>query len=134
MWLLLLFVALNIIAAFLGRHVFNFSAFELTPAAIAILVWNEYGVVVSSLFLSVSYAATGVKDLQYLWITLPGALLTGLVAMFIPNIFVCILFYHAVGAIANYVLYQYLDIRYVLFMMMNIAVNVVLGRIYGFFS
>ena len=77
MWLLLLFIALNILMAILGRHVFNFSAFEISPAAIAILVWHEYGVVVSALFLSVSYAVAGVKDVQYLWITLPVTLLTG---------------------------------------------------------
>ena len=134
MWLLLLFIALNIVLALLGRHVLNFSAFEISPAAIAILVWNDYGVVVSALFLSTSYAIAGVKDLQYLWLTLPVTLLTGLVAMFIPNIFVCILFYHVIGGFANYLIYQYLDIRYILYMLMNGAVNIVLGRLYGFFS
>ena len=134
MWLLLLFVSLNIVLALIGRHLLNFSAFELTPAAVAILVWNDYGVVVSSLFLATSYAAAGVKDLQYLWLTLPVTLLTGLVALVIPNVFVCILFYHVVGGFVNYVIYQQLDIRYVLFMLMNGAVNIVLGRVYWFFA
>ncbi len=130
--LLVLFIVLNVLLAFLGRYVFHFSAFEISPAAIAILAWNGNNIVVSALFLNVAYAATGVKDLRFLWLVLPVTILVGYLALLIHNLFAIIIAYHVIGALVNYALQRF-DLKYVLYMGMNAVANIMLAKIYYLF-
>ncbi len=130
MWLLLTFTLLNMALGFLGRHILRFSAFDISPAGVAILVWQGNPIILSSLFLSVGYAATSVYDIRYLWLTLPVTILVGLCAKVLPSLILLILLYHLIGALVNWFL-QNFNAKYALYIMMNIAVNVMVARLYG---
>lgn len=133
MWLLVLFLLLNVALALFGRHIIRFSAFEISPAAIAILAWHGDNIIVGSLVLTVAYACTSVYDLRYLWLTLPLTILVGYLSLGIHNLFVLIVLYHVIGGAINFFL-QRLDTKYVMFILANVTVNFMVARIYGFLT
>ncbi len=133
MWLILLFALLNAAFGFFGRHVIKFSGFELTPVAIAICAWHGENVLLAGLFLPVAYACTSVYDLKYLWITIPAAIIVGFLALAVHNAYLLLVVYHLLGLSVAYV-FTYLDVKYFLFVLVNVAMNIGLARVYGFMT
>lgn len=132
MLLTLLFGLINAVMSFVGDRVFKFSGFDIAPAAIVICAWHGENILFSSLVLTLSYSFVTVKEMRYLWITLPATILIGYLALVIPNGYILLAIYHVVGLSAAY-LFEYFGVNYMLFIGINVAVNVVVLRIYGLF-
>lgn len=130
MLLTILFCLVNVLFGFFGRHIIKFSGFEISPAAIAILAWHGESVLFGGLLLPVSYALSSWRDMRYVWLTIPVTLLIGFLAGFIHNIYVLAIIYHIIGAFVNYFL-QSLDVKYIMYILMNLAMNFSFARIYG---
>lgn len=119
--------------ALLGRRVVNFSGFEISAFAIGYLVINGSSVLFPAFVLALSYAIVDVRDLQYLWITMPATMIIGYAALLIPNLYILVLLYHILGASVNYALQRF-DVKYAIFIMMNIATNFMMIRLITFFA
>lgn|GEM_PF-2469963 len=130
MWLLLFLTLINMGMGFIGRHIIRFSGFDIAPAAVAIAVWNGSGPILSSLFLSVGYSVTSVYDMRYLWLTLPLTIMVAYLSYLIPNIYVLVILYHLIGGTVNWFI-QHFDTKYFLFILMNVAMNFTVARVYG---
>jgi hypothetical protein len=133
LWMLLLLCIVNVTMAFFGRRVVGFSGFEISPFAIGYLVTNGSSVLLPGFLLPLSYAIVDVRDLTYLWITLPATVLIGYLALIMPNLYFLVIAYHTIGAFVNYWM-QRLDVKYVIFIMMNVAINFMMIRIFTFLS
>jgi hypothetical protein len=130
MWLTLLLGFINIVMSFIGNRVIKFSGLDIAPAGIAILAWQGENVIFGALVLVVTYAIPHPKEFRYLWITLPLTIALGFLAPIIPNAYVLIFIYHAVG-LAAAIIFQYFGIKYFMFILMNVAVNFMVARAYG---
>jgi len=132
MWLLILFVLVNGCLSFIGSRVLKFSAFDVSPSVVPILVWTGHNPLVSSLVLVLSYTVVTPEDFRFVGVTLPVTILIAYLAFLIPNTFVLIILYHILSGAVAFVL-QYLSVRYIMFILMNVAVNFLIARLYSAF-
>jgi len=127
MWITLLFVIINALLSFLGNRFIKFSAFDISPAAIVIIAMHGESVLLGAILVPLAYVLLHPKDFRYLWLVFPLVLLIGYVTSLVPNPFLLIIIYHLIGGIVAFFL-QYFDVRYVMFILVNLSMNFIIVR------
>lgn len=132
MWLTLLFGLVNAVMSFFGNRVVKFSGFDIAPAGIIILAWRGENVLFAALILTLSYSFVSLREMRYLWLTLPLTILIGYLALAVHSALLLIVLYHVIGLLAALAL-GYFGFRYVIFILLNASLNLLLARLYGAF-
>lgn len=132
MWLTIAFGIINAVMSFIGNRLIKFSGFDIAPSAVAILVWHGEHPLFAAVVLVLSYSLISPKELRYLWITLPVTILLAYLAGAIHSIYVLTIIYHIIGLVSA-VVFQYFGAKYMVFILMNMATNFMVARVYGAF-
>ncbi len=130
---MLLTLALGLLNAgisFIGNRLFRFSGFDIAPAGIIFLAARGENILFASLVLTLSYSLFKLRELRFLWLTLPFTIAIGFLSLIVPNALALIVLYHLVGVVFA-LLFGYFGVGYAMFMMINITTNLVIARLFG---
>lgn len=129
MLLTLGFGFLNALLSFIGDRLVRFSGFDLAPGAIIILGMRGDSIFWGAIILVLAYSLVTPKELRYIWLTLPLTMAIGFLALLFPFPSTLIIIYHIIGLIMALLL-RYFGFRYVIFMIINISLNLFLVNSY----
>lgn len=132
MWLTLLLGAINFAVALFGRKLLRLPGFDITPFAMILLAQSGENILFGALVLTVAFAQSSMKRLRYLWLTLPATILIGYLALVVPSAVMLLLIYHLVCFLFAFLL-GFFGFRYLLFLMVNMGLNLALVRLHALF-
>lgn len=126
----LLLVVLNALCTF-ARKFIKMPGFDINAMGIIIISQQGESVILGSILLVLAHAFPNYQSTRYLWLAFPATIITGFATFAIHNVFLLILFYHAVIFIIS-LLTRTLSYRYAIFFMINFFLNATVARIYLF--
>jgi len=124
MWLTLLFGALNAGLAFLGRKALRFPGLDIAPAAMIFLAGKGENVLFAALVLGLSFSFFSLREMRFLWLSLPLLVVVGYLALAVPNGYLLVAVYEALSLLAAFFLSMF-GFRYAVFILTNFATNLV---------
>lgn len=133
MWLILLFVLINLPIGFVGNKILKVPGFDITMIAIIILARAGENILLSAIILTVAFSFFSINRLKYLWLTVPATILVGYLSLVIPGVFMLFIIYHLVCLLCAFLI-GFFGPRYIFFVMVNLGINLAIARIYTLFS
>lgn len=129
MWRTLAFGTANLLLS-LSSYLVRIPGLELTPAALVILAQGGESILIGSLVLGLTYMIPQPKRFAYVWLHIPTAALAGWLAIVTDNLYVPILVYEGLSALAG-VLLGVMNGSYIVFLVVNTLLNLLVVRVYG---
>lgn len=131
MLLTIVFGVLNLLLSTLGFRLLRLPGCDLTPAGVIILSSRGENIILAAFILPICAVIGSPQELKYLWLTIPATMLVGFLSLVFPSPVALVILYHLVcGAFAYG--FGFLGGRYLLFVIINVALNITLGH--GYFT
>ena len=129
MLLTLLMTLLNVGFTFIRKTAISVPGLDINPIAMIIIAQQGENIILGALFVVAAHAVPDLKGGRYLYLALPSMIIVGFLALVIQNVFLLLLTYHLIIGLIAFFLGQ-MSSRHIIFAMTNLAVNLIIGRIY----
>jgi len=127
MFFTLLLGVINTVLSCIGFRWFKLSGLDIVPVAMMLIAVRGDSILFGALVMTISTAIVGLAKIKYLWLTVPATLAVGYLALVMPNLIVLLIVYHLICLVFA-IFMQFFGVRYILFILLNVGLNLFVGR------